>query len=236
MQKRPQARQTGRGKLGDEVARQIEGDIIAQGWPVGEVLGSEADLVERYGVSRAIFREAVRLVEHHQVAEMRRGPGGGLVVTAPDAGSIARSMALNLTYQDAGAGELIEARIPVEVAAVQLAAERITDEGIAELREARDRERQLQRDLHLPGSHGIHQTIAKLSGNAPLRMFVQVLVRLTDELLPSSRDGDTSHAVAHVHDRIVDAVIAGDAAVAAHHMRSHLRAMGRWLEASTSDS
>jgi DNA-binding FadR family transcriptional regulator len=222
--------------LGDEVARQIEGDIIAQGWLVGEVLGSESDLVDRYGVSRAVFREAVRLVEHHQVAVMRRGPGGGLVVTAPDAGSIARSMALNLTYQHAGAAELVEARIPVEVAAVQLAAERITDEGIAELREARDRERRLQRDLHLPGSHGIHQTIAKLSGNAPLRMFVEVLVRLTDELLPSSRNGDTSQAVAHVHDRIVDAVIAGDASVAAHHMRSHLRAMGEWLGDSTPGS
>jgi DNA-binding FadR family transcriptional regulator len=222
--------------LGDEVARQIEGDIIAQGWPVGVVLGSEADLVKRYGVSRAIFREAVRLVEHHQIAVMRRGPGGGLVVTAPDAGSIARSMALNLTYQNAGAADLVEARIPVEVAAAQLAADRITDEGIAQLREARDRERHLQRDLHLPGSHGIHQTIAELSGNAPLRMFVEVLVRLTDELLPGSRNGDATQAVAHVHDCIVDAVIAGDSAVAAHHMRSHLRAMGEWLKESTSSS
>src|SRR5438128_10233608 len=68
-------------KLAAQVARRIENDIIDAGWPVGAVLGSESELLERYGVSRAVLREAVRLVEHHPVAVMRRGPGGGLVVT-----------------------------------------------------------------------------------------------------------------------------------------------------------
>jgi len=31
------------------------GDVIARGWPVGELLGSEAELLERYQVSRAVF-------------------------------------------------------------------------------------------------------------------------------------------------------------------------------------
>ena len=76
----------GRGrKLGEQLAERVEEEIIASGWPVGKVLGSEAELIERYGVSRAVFREAMRIVDHHGVAEMRRGPGGGLVVVAPKA-------------------------------------------------------------------------------------------------------------------------------------------------------
>ena len=67
-------------KLGEQLAERVEEEIIASGWPVGKVLGSEAELIERYGVSRAVFREAMRIVDHHGVAEMRRGPGGGLVV------------------------------------------------------------------------------------------------------------------------------------------------------------
>ena len=71
--------------LAAEIARGIEAEVIATGWPVGAALGSEASLQRHYGVSRSVLREAVRLVEHHQVARMRRGPGGGLIVTEPDA-------------------------------------------------------------------------------------------------------------------------------------------------------
>nr|WP_281173745.1 GntR family transcriptional regulator [Mycobacterium genavense] len=54
------------------MARDIEADIVRRGWPVGESLGSEHAVQQRYGVSRSVLREAVRLVEHHQVARMRR--------------------------------------------------------------------------------------------------------------------------------------------------------------------
>ena len=64
-------------KLAAGVARRILTDVVDRGWPVGEVLGSQAELIERYGVSRAVFREAVRLVENQGVAFMRRGPGAG---------------------------------------------------------------------------------------------------------------------------------------------------------------
>ena len=45
--------------LASVIARRIEDDVVERGWPVGEVLGSETDLLERFGVSRAVFREAV---------------------------------------------------------------------------------------------------------------------------------------------------------------------------------
>ena len=57
------------------LADQIVSDVMAMGWPVGALLGAEAELLARYQVSRAVFREAVRLVEHQQVARTRRGPG-----------------------------------------------------------------------------------------------------------------------------------------------------------------
>src|SRR5262245_15204814 len=82
----------GRQKLAAQVAQRIESEIVASDWPVGRVLGSEPELMERYGVSRAVFREAVRLVEHHQVATMRRGRSGGLVVRAPDATAVTAAM------------------------------------------------------------------------------------------------------------------------------------------------
>ena len=93
----------------------MEEEIIASGWPVGKVLGSEAELIERYGVSRAVFREAMRIVDHHGVAEMRRGPGGGLVVVAPKADAAVRTLSLNLEYLDLTPKQINEARLAIEL-------------------------------------------------------------------------------------------------------------------------
>lgn len=72
-----------RRKLGEIVAERIIAEIIEQGWHEGEVLGTERDFMDRYRVSRATFREAMRQVEWHGAAGMRRGAQGGLVVKAP---------------------------------------------------------------------------------------------------------------------------------------------------------
>ena len=92
------------------IADAIVADVIAQGWPEGQVLGSEPELLERYGVSRAVFREAVRLVEHKEVARMRRGPGGGLIVTTPSVESVTDAVAVFLFYVDADVEEVFELR------------------------------------------------------------------------------------------------------------------------------
>src|ERR1700683_2485466 len=88
-------------KRAAQVADLIVEDVMALGWPVGQVLGSESDLLERYTVSRAVFREAVRLVEHQQVARTRRGPGGGLVITEPTVGAVSDAVVLYLHRGDA---------------------------------------------------------------------------------------------------------------------------------------
>src|SRR3984957_6270949 len=121
-------------KLAASVARRILSDVVDRGWPVGEVLGSQAELIERYGVSRAVFREAVRLVENQQVATMRRGPGGGLVVTEPTVDAIIDAAVLYLHRANTRLDEVFEARIVLEVIATELATERLTEEDSSELR------------------------------------------------------------------------------------------------------
>ena len=103
-------RSSGR-KLGEVLAEQIENEIIERGWPVGQVLGSEAELIGKYNVSRAVFREAMRIVDHHGVAEMRRGPGGGLVVVAPDLDAAIRTVSLHLQFQRVEPAQINEARM-----------------------------------------------------------------------------------------------------------------------------
>ena len=71
-------------KKAETIADQIVQTIVSQRWEPGELFGSEVELIARYGVSRAVFREAVRLLEHHGLVEMRRGLHGGLFIRQPD--------------------------------------------------------------------------------------------------------------------------------------------------------
>ena len=119
----------------------MEEEIIASGWPVGKVLGSEAGLIERYGVSRAVFREAMRIVDHHGVAEMRRGPGGGLVVVAPKADAAVRTLSLNLEYLDLTPPKQInEARLAIELTCVRTATGNLDERGRQRIRAFLDNE------------------------------------------------------------------------------------------------
>lgn len=66
------------------VARMLMTEIRRSGWTPGARLGSEPDLMARFGVTRPILRQAVRLLELRSAARMQRGPNGGLMVMAPD--------------------------------------------------------------------------------------------------------------------------------------------------------
>lgn len=217
------------------VARAIEADVAARGWPVGEVLGSEEALIAKYGVSRAVFREAVRLVEGHHVAHMRRGPGGGLVVRRPDASSVIRSAALYLDSREVSGEQLYEARVAVELIAVQLAAERIDEEGIASLRDALAAEQEgVEVVMHSKAHPGldVHDVIAKIAGNPAIELFVYALTELTvahtregyRKMSQASRRQANEEALEQ-HRKIVEAVIARDPAVARHWMLAHFESV-----------
>src|SRR3546814_6465540 len=121
------------------VADAIVSDVVALGWPEGEVIGSEPELLERYGVSRAVFREAVRLVEHKEVARMSRGPGGGLVVTVPTVESVMEAVAVYLFYVGAEVSEVFEARLVLEEVVAELAPSLLAAEDVEALGDDRKR-------------------------------------------------------------------------------------------------
>jgi len=224
------------GKLAAQIAHRIEADVIRRGWPVGESLGSEQDLRERFGASRSILREAVRLVEHHQVARMRRGPNGGLLISAPDAGPATRSIVIYLEYVGTSVTDLLQARLLLEPIAAGLAADRITEEGIDTLRACLDDEREHGGWPGIGSQDPLHPLLGQLSGNPVLHLFIDVLTRLTARYAHTSRrtaksEVEASKLLSHkAHGSIIDAVIAGDGARAQTTLSEHLEWVAAWIE------
>jgi DNA-binding FadR family transcriptional regulator len=212
-------------RLAERVARQIEREIVDLGWPVGKLIGSENELIERFGVSRAVFREAARIIEHLNVARMRRGPGGGLIVAEPEPEAVQRAIALYLRFTGVRPEQLFEARAALEIVCVGQAAERITEDGVQRLREVLQQEETLQEEALGSGHHhDLHVIIAELTGNPAMTLFVRVLAELT----PQRKRADPKADVANyhrAHQALVDAIVAGDAALAQHRMRRHLDAV-----------
>jgi DNA-binding FadR family transcriptional regulator len=201
------------------VARQIEADVIRRGWPVGESLGSEQALQQQYGVSRSVLREAVRLVEHHQVARMRRGPGGGLMVVAPDAAPATRAVVIYLEYLGVTIDELLDARLVLEPLAAELAARQIDETGIARLRSVVEE---------------FHTVLGELTDNPVLALFIDVLIRLTaryavESQAPPEMIASAVERLTADHARIVEAVAAGDAAAAQTLTGQHVAGVAAWL-------
>ena len=214
-------------KLASRVARSMAEDIERVGWPVDTIFGSEIELIERYDVSRAIFREAVRILEHDGAVRTKRGPGGGLLVATPDSGAIVRAAGLALEYSGVSARQLVDVRIALEVAAVRLAVSRMTPEAATLLNASIAAEQaRAESSEHF---YRLHEDIAQASGCRPLSLFVRVMSELIDRhIVPHNQSGDGLREVAaqthRAHERVVEAIVAGDADLAERRMRRHLNA------------
>lgn len=215
-------------KLAVQVARRLEHEIIERQWPVGEVLGSETALRDRFGVSRSILREAVRLLEHSRMAQMRQGPGGGLVVCSPDPRPAIRALVISLEYVGASVEQVVYARSVFERMAVDTVAESLTESGVRELRVSASG----QRCGH---AEDFHTMLGHLSGNPVLELFIDILVRLTSAYSHRAREisgGDVDSVrreSAHRHLVIADAVVAGDTGRAQGELVRHLDDISSWL-------
>ncbi|MGH9046880.1 MAG: FCD domain-containing protein, partial [Acidimicrobiales bacterium] len=217
------------GKGAEAVARNITQMIIDAGMEAGELVGAETQLIESEGVSRAILREAVRLLEHHEIARMRRGPGGGLFVVQPSTRAVTDVVALYLARRGMQLSGLAEFRTDVEVAIVSLAVAHIDEEGIRRLQQVSIREEGCSSVERVEDAHDLHAAVAVSAQSRVLELVALVLLRLSSrhgiECLADRAHDRVREEVLRAHRGIVDALTRGDRDVACERMRRHLGAI-----------
>jgi DNA-binding FadR family transcriptional regulator len=217
------------GKGAEAVARNITRMIITDGLRPGDLVGTELQLIEHEGVSRALLREAVRVLEHHQIARMRRGPGGGLFVVAPSAHAVTEIAAIYLARRGMKLRELAELRMGVELATTELAVARVDEVGAAALHEALAREETASDEDRAGAMHDVHAAVAQVARNRALHLVALVLIRLSRlhqmERLAPKVQRQIRFELARAHSGIAGAIVAGDAVSARDGMRRHLEAL-----------
>jgi GntR family transcriptional regulator, transcriptional repressor for pyruvate dehydrogenase complex len=228
-------------RVSDEVAEQIRRLIVSEQLAEGARLPAERDLADRFGVSRPMVSQALRMLSLMGLVEIRRG-SGAYILRRPQA-MVTASVGLLLDLHGS-VGELAELRLWLETLGVVHAAQRQPASGeTASLRDA------LRRLAASTGSAAawiaadtvFHATAVGAAGNTYLTSMYEGVhaavlsheyehwVRTETEpawLVPSS-----APALVDLHQAIHDAIAAGDkeaarASVLCHHqvMLEHLAA------------
>jgi DNA-binding FadR family transcriptional regulator len=119
-------------KLSKIVADRLMEQILQQGLGAGDKLPTEPALMETFGVSRTVVREAAALLASRGVVEVR--PRRGMTVRAPDGSGVAESLHAHLQMSNVSPAQLLQVRLVLETAIVRLAAKQAIDEDIEALR------------------------------------------------------------------------------------------------------
>jgi DNA-binding FadR family transcriptional regulator len=218
-----------RQNLTSQLAQRLRDEIESGQYAVGDKLPTEPVMIEQYGVSRTVIREAIAALRADGLVESRHGVG--VFVQSPPQTTEGLALLTQVSDKISDIIEELELRIGVEVEAAGLAAQRASpaqeaqiqaclEDFVAEMRTGRPTD---------GADFAFHMAIARATNNARFEEFLSHLGRRTiprvkfrsvmggADPLPS-RDAQL-HAE---HVEVVEAILARDAEAARQAMRRHL--------------
>jgi GntR family transcriptional regulator, transcriptional repressor for pyruvate dehydrogenase complex len=213
--------------------------IRAGEYPVGSQLPTEARIIEEFGVSRTVVRDAISRLQT-----------AGMVFTKHGIGSFVQSQSSELGFRVSAAHlqnlreviSVLELRIGLETEAAALAAQRRSDKNLAFMRDSLDRFHQAvieHRDA-VEADYDFHAELARSTQNVhfanlfdSLGMGLIPRVKLADNSSGNSTDTQNSRAtsadhqaylltIGREHETIFNAIAQGDSDAARAAMRIHL--------------
>ena len=198
----------------------------------GDRLPPEHELAERLGVSRGSLREAVRALAQINVLDVRRGDGTYVTSLAPSELLSGMVFAMEL-LQSHGLEEVLEVRRLLLPSATALAAQRVTEDQLAEMHAVVD---QLERATDPDEIAGLHRRFGALvsdaTGNETLSSILRALQLRGENVRRAWLSSDPLHRdVALAHQRmLLEALERGDSDMAKSIATVQVDERSRWIE------
>jgi len=203
-------------RLPDQVAASLIQEMEQGTLQPGDMLPTEAALADKFGVSRAVIREALSQLKYEGLISSHQGRGA--LVLGPEGRRFLRMPELE-KYDVADMAQLFELRAILESEAAGLAATRCSSQELAQLRdnlEAMGKAVAEDSDGSLPDFQ-FHRGVAQASGNRQLSGLMQFLNQRILRMIEMARNHSSLTAglpeiVHQEHQAIFDAIEAGDPA------------------------
>lgn len=218
--------QDGSGRAADHVAQSIERQIHSGTLPGGQPLPPERDLMEEFGSSRTVIREAVRLLSSRGLVDAR--PRHRPIVRKPGfdtAVEVVGGIVTHLLGQPGGVKNLFDTRIMIEAALVRLASKDATKEDIAALKAALDVNAESIEDTELfyQTDMAFHEVLYRIPRNPVLPAIYQAYTTwLAPHWSRMPRQPERNRVNYHAHRVIFEAILMRDPDAAEAALRAHL--------------
>lgn len=214
--KTPIARQSLVEATIDAIRELIENRV----WKVGECIPREAELVEQFQVGRNTVREAIRVLSHSGMLEVRQGDGTYVRRELDPAETVNK---LNRS----GLRDHIELQCVLEAEAARFAARRRTLKDIAALKKAVDGRGEYSADGEidefLERDRNFHLAIAAASHNEALQaLYAYFSSSIHSHTKSIFTDAELPEPSLADHVAVLDAIVAGDEEGAANAARNML--------------
>ncbi|WP_055530700.1 FadR/GntR family transcriptional regulator [Streptomyces graminilatus] len=164
--------------LTDKAIEQIRELIRTGALPPGSKLPPEPDLAAQLGLSRNLAREAVKALAVARILEVRRGDGTYVTSLEPRLLFEGLGGAVELLQGDSAAlQDLMEVRRLLEPMATALAATRISDDQLAEVKTHLDAMREARDDIKRLSVHdaAFHRAVVAATGNDTLLTLLEAI-------------------------------------------------------------
>jgi len=205
-----------RKTLSQQVSEQIIMLITEGRLKPGDRLPSELDLIDQFGVSRPVLREALSSLETLEI--LSRSPRGGTYINKRVGSSPYQAM-LAISINNIPA--VIEARMALELGLVTIAAEKITDTHLKQLEKSIEGIRKYAEQDYGKYDKEFHRIIAYSVDNPILEGMIESLLiahNKTNSLIPFREPKKTIND----HKAIYEALKKRDSAKAFKEMYKHL--------------
>jgi len=210
--------------LSSQIVAHVRDALFAGELTSGDVLGSESELSQQFGVSRMSIRDALRTLEAMGIVDIKMGSKGGATIASGDSDRFADALAIQLVLIGVSKGDVLEARAAIESMAAQLAAKHATKEDKQHMAELLDQAALHTSDPAMTQKLGeeFHMAVARASQNnvlvAQLKAFEDVLWE------PGNMPDETvAKRILQVHSAIYEYIDSGEDGEAGESMAEHLR-------------
>ena len=201
----------------------------------GDKLPTEPQLSAMFGVGRSSVREAVQSLVGLGIIEMRRGRGA--FVSRVSLNDLVRMMDGAVRLEYGAALQLHEVRAMIEITGARLGATRRTDEDIAAIQAAIDdyasTPANAPNEALVSSDLAFHRAVIKSAHNEMLNQLlnsISGLLRQHRRQYAAANELSLREDVIKGHEAIRDAIINGDARLAASRMQRHMRTIWTQIE------
>ncbi len=217
-------------RASEAIYEQVKDLIITGQLKTGDRLPSERKLMEAFQRSRPTIREAMRMLERSGFIRTSAGESGA-VVLAPSTRNAEQSLDNLIKSNHVTVQELAEYRLETEVVMVRWAAERRTEDDLAQMDALLEQAKLVIHDYSsfISLDSEFHAMLAKSAKNEAACLITRVLSKVVDKLLRESlqkRSPEEQQVIClkilNTHIPILEAVRDKDPDAAMAAMEAHL--------------